>query len=284
MRDSPGTLRSLCGVNSNVFALLLSLLPTVRDRTSDVTIENKLLMLLMKLKLGVSFSAVAVLFGVHETTACRTFYAVLCTLAEVTRDWIYKPPVSDIKLAQPLCFQENYPECTLIIDCTEVRTETPPDVRQQHMLFSSYKGCYTLKFLVGITPNGMVVFRSKLYGGRCSDTHITLDSGFLSVLERDDMVLADKGFPGIRASLADRGVVMVMPPFSAGSNVPFTPEDMEQTYTVASVRIHVEGVIQRIKIYDILNHRVPISLIPAMGDVFHVCCVLANLQPHIISL
>ncbi|CAN7951223.1 unnamed protein product [Ixodes pacificus] len=283
IKHSPDALRSLCGVDGNVFALLLSLLPTVRDRGSDVTVENKMLIFLTKMKLGISFSAVATLFGVHETTACRTFYAVLYTLAEVTRGWISKPPVSNIKLAQPLCFQENYPECTLIVDCTEIKTETPPNIRQQHVLYSSYKGGYTLKFLVGIIPNGMVVFRSKPYGGRCSDTYITLNSGFLSVLESDDVVLADKGFPGIRASLADRGVVLVMPPFSAGSNVPFTPEEMEETYAVASVRIHVERMIQRIKLFDILNHRVPISLIPAMGDIFHMCCVLANLQPHIIS-
>ncbi|XP_040064335.1 uncharacterized protein LOC120838460, partial [Ixodes scapularis] len=283
IKHSPDALRSLCGVDGNVFALLLSLLPTVRDRGSDVTVENKMLIFLTKMKLGISFSAVGTLFGVHETTACRTFYAVLCTLAEVTKGWISKPPVSNIKLAQPLCFQENYPECTLIVDCTEIKTETPPNIRQQHVLYSSYKGCYTLKFLVGIIPNGMVVFRSKPYGGRCSDTYITLNSGFLNVLESDDMVLADKGFPGIRASLADRGVILVMPPFSAGSNVPFTTEEMEETYAVASVRIHVERMIQRIKLYDILNHRVPISLIPAMGDIFHMCCVLANLQPHIIS-
>ncbi|XP_075526053.1 uncharacterized protein LOC142557807 [Dermacentor variabilis] len=77
---SPDALRSLCGVDSNVFALLLSLLPTVRERSSDVTVENKLLMFLMKMKLGISFSAVAILFGVHEKTASRAFYTVLHTL------------------------------------------------------------------------------------------------------------------------------------------------------------------------------------------------------------
>ncbi|XP_049523981.1 uncharacterized protein LOC119453702 [Dermacentor silvarum] len=125
---SPDALRSLCGVDSNVFALLLSLLPSVRERSSDVTVENKLLMFLMKMKLGISFSAVAILFGVHEKTASRTFYAVLHTLAEITKDWIYKPPITDIMLSQPSCFKINYPQCTLIIDCTEMKTETPSEV------------------------------------------------------------------------------------------------------------------------------------------------------------
>ncbi|XP_049267200.1 uncharacterized protein LOC119375335 [Rhipicephalus sanguineus] len=279
---SPDSLRSLCGVDGNVLALLLGLLPSVRDRSSDVTVENKLLIFLMKMKLGISFSAVATLFGVHEKTASRAFYTVLHTLVEITRDWIYKPPVTDIMLSQPSCFKANYPQCTLIIDCTELKTETPPEVRQQHMLYSPYKGTYTLKFLVAIIPNGMVVFKSKPYGGRCSDTHITLDSKFLNIIGPEDTILADRGFPGIRTSLADRGVILVMPPFSAGSNIPFTPEEMEQTYSVASVRIHVERAIKRIKHYNILNHRVPVSLIPAMDEIFHMCCILANLQPPLI--
>ncbi|XP_037500333.1 uncharacterized protein LOC119374329 [Rhipicephalus sanguineus] len=277
-----GALRSLCGVEENVFALLLSMLPTVRDRSTDITIENKLVMFLMKMKLGISFSALSVIFGTHKSTASRAFFSVLYTLAEATGDWIYKPPIDDIKIAQPACFRKNYPECTLIIDCTEMKTEAPSEVRQQHMLFSQYKGCYTLKVLVGSIPNGMVVFASKPYGGRCSDTHITLESGFLNIVEEGDMILADKGFPGIRTHLASKGVVMIMPPFSVGGNVPFTPQEMEQTYTIASVRIYVERAIQRIKLYNILKH-VPIKLIPSMKEIFHMCCVLANLQPPIIS-
>ncbi|XP_075554738.1 uncharacterized protein LOC142587540 isoform X1 [Dermacentor variabilis] len=281
--SAPDALRSLCGVDSNAFSLLLSLLPAVSERT-DVTIENKLLMFLMKMKLGVSFAAIGVMFGVHESTACCIFYTILNTLAEVTKDWIYKPPIEDIKLSQPECFKENYPECTLIIDCTEVKTETPSEVRQQHMLFSSYKSCCTLKFLVGIIPNGMIVFASEPFGGRCSDTQITLDSGFLHIVEPGDMILADKGFPGIRTELAHKGVVMIMPPLSAGSGVPFSREEMERTCSIASVRVHVERVIKRIKQYGILKHDIPISLISSMKEVFHMCCVLANLQPHITAV
>ncbi|XP_037515633.1 uncharacterized protein LOC119392744 [Rhipicephalus sanguineus] len=231
---SPDSLRSLCGVDGNVLALLLGLLPTVRDRSSDVTVENKLLIFLMKMKLGISFSAVVTLFGVHEKTASRAFYSVLHTLLEITRDWIYKPPITDIMLSQPSCFKANYPQRTLIIDCTELKTETPPEVRQQHMLYSPYKGTYTLKFPVAIIPNGIVVFKSKPYGRRCSDTHIKLDFKFLNIIEAEDTILADRGFPGIRTSLADR-VILIMPPFSAGSTIPFTPEEIEQTYSVASV-------------------------------------------------
>lgn len=53
-----------------------------------------------------------------------------------------------------------------------------------------------MKFLVGVTPGAMICFHSDEYGGRVSDTHITVDSGFLDVVEAGDKILADKGFPG----------------------------------------------------------------------------------------
>uniref|UniRef100_A0A131YKB8 Harbinger n=1 Tax=Rhipicephalus appendiculatus TaxID=34631 RepID=A0A131YKB8_RHIAP len=280
--STAGAIRNLCGVDDNVFSLLLSLLPHVRDKASDVNLQNKLIIFLLKLKHGLPFSAIAVLFGIHETTASRIFFMVLGTLACATRRWIFKPPLHVIRDTMPECFKVNYPECTLVVDCTEIRTETPSEVRQQHVLFSTYKNGFTLKYLVAIAPSGFIVFKSKSFGGRCSDTQIVLDSGFLDIVETGDVILADKGFPGIQAGVAGRNAVLIMPPFSVGKQQ-FSEQQLNTTYNIAQVRIHVERVIQRIKTHGILQHRIPVSLIPAMSDIFHMCCVLANLQRPVIE-
>ncbi|XP_049271756.1 uncharacterized protein LOC119395647 [Rhipicephalus sanguineus] len=282
LSHTPGAITALCGVEENVFSLLLTMLPQTRDKGSDVSVPNKLAIFLVKMKHGMPFSAIAVLFSIHETTASRIFHSVLGTLAHATRKWIYKPHLRVIHDTMPECFKLSYPECTLIVDCTEVRTETPSDVRQQHVLYSSYKNGFTLKFLVAIAPSGLIVYKSKSYGGRCSDAHIVLDSNFLDIIEERDVILADKGFPGIRAGVAGKSAVLVMPPFSTG-NQPFSREELQQTHHIAQVRIHVERMIQRIKTHGVLQHRIPITLIPAMSSIFHMCCVLANLQAPIIQ-
>jgi hypothetical protein len=43
-----------------------------------------------------------------------------------------------------------------------------------------------------------------------------------------------------------------MPPFLHNGHL--TLEEVEKTYNVASVRIHIERAIQRVKLYEILNH------------------------------
>ncbi|CAN7996140.1 unnamed protein product [Ixodes hexagonus] len=117
----------------------------------------------------------------------------------------------------PECFKANYPGCKMITDCTEVRTEEPGTVAQQRALYSAYKSGYTLKFLVAVTPNGMICFCSKAYGGRCSDLHVTIDSGFLELVQEGDLILADKGFAGIKAGVEGSNAVLVMPPFFSGN-------------------------------------------------------------------
>ncbi|XP_049519047.1 uncharacterized protein LOC119440105 isoform X1 [Dermacentor silvarum] len=277
---SANALQDLCSVSKEVFAMLLSMLPP-SERKCDVTAENRLLLFLLKLKLGISYSSLAILFSVSETSASRHFKSVLKTLAVATKQWIFRPPSRVIQATMPDSFKVHYPSCTMIIDCTEIRTEQPPTVQQERVLYSNYKGAYTLKFLVAVTPGGMICFCSKAYGGRLSDAHITVDSGFLDLVQPGDTVLADKGFPGIQTVLGNQNAVLVMPPFLHASQ--FTPEEVRDTYNIAQVRIHVERMIQRIKIYNVLNNKVPTELIPCMTDVFHVCCVLANLQLPIIK-
>ncbi|KAL4104238.1 hypothetical protein QTP88_019547 [Uroleucon formosanum] len=118
-------------------------------------------------------------------------------------------------------------------------------------MYSHYKGGYTIKVLVAITPNGMVSFLSKSYGGRSSDSYITNDSGFLNKLEPGDQVLADKGFPGIKTGVDGQNSILVIPPML--HNGRFTEEEVLSTYNVASVRIHIERRFAKLKTFNVLN-------------------------------
>lgn len=58
--------------------------------------------------------------------------------------------------------------------------------------WSSYKHHNTAKYLIGITPQGVISYILKGYGGRVSDKFITENCGILLV--SGDLVLADRGF------------------------------------------------------------------------------------------
>ena len=120
-----------------------------------------------------------------------------------------------------------------------------PDLQQ--MTFSNYKNNNTFKGLVGISPSGAITFVSSLFSGSISDKELTRQSGILALLEQGDSVMADRGFD-IGADLIPLGVKLNIPPFLEGKSQ-LSEKEMVETRRIASVRIHVEGAMERIKNY-----------------------------------
>jgi hypothetical protein len=85
-----------------------------------------------------------------------------------------------------------------------------------------------------------------------TDAHITTESGILNLLEPGDGIMADKGFPHIEEDILGRGGFLIMPPFVTQGRQ-FDRKANSECYKVASVRIHVERAIQRLKMFGILQ-------------------------------
>lgn len=67
------------------------------------------------------------------------------------------------------------------------------------------------------------------------------------MLEPGDMVLADKGFAQIKKMLDNTGknILMVMPLFL--HNGCFKEKEVQDTFSIARVKNHIERIMQRIK-------------------------------------
>ncbi|XP_065304320.2 uncharacterized protein [Dermacentor albipictus] len=271
---------SLTAVSFNIFALLLSVLPPMRRAVNELRIEDKLLLFLIKLRHGMPFSLLGALFDVHRTTAARIFKGMLVNLNVATKSWVYWPSRNVIQSTMPPAFKEHYPSCRVIIDCTELETEIPNGVGKQNLWYSHYKSRHTIKYLIGIAPNGLVTFVSKAFGGRTTDSVATVESGFLSLLEPGDLVLADKGFSGIKTGVGTQKATLVLPPFASSQQ--FTESEVNATYETASVRIHVERVIQRLKIFDI-THKIPCELTSYADAILHMIAIITNLKSPIFA-
>lgn len=248
-----------------------------------VSKENRLLIFLMKMKTGLTFSAISVLFAVHRTTISRIFFSTLEQLVSATANLVFWPEKDTVKGSMPQCFYPDYSNTRVIIDCTEFRIEVPASIENRVLTYSNYKKGFTAKVLIGITPSGFISFKSKVCGGRKSDSQITIDSGLIDLLEEGDVVLADKGFPEFRKVIDASGkeVLLIMPPFLE-KKTEFTKEETEETYNIARVRIYVERIMQRLRTYQILS-KIPEYLFKYIDSILHMCCVLVNLQPPIIA-
>lgn len=177
----------------------------------------------------------------------------------------------------------QYEKLRCIVDCSELFIQKPSDLKLQAATWSDYKHHNTIKFLIAVAPQGCIVFLSDLWGGRSSDRHIVLNSGFINHLNPGDTILADRGFPSVKINIKiDSGADLVNPPANKGKSQ-MTKDDIVKTKQIANVRIHVERVIRRLKHFRILTNIIPINLVPQMDNILKVCCCLTNMTGPIVK-
>lgn len=133
-------------------------------------------------------------------------------MANLLKSLIKRPSKGAVLKNMPKSFRRNFKRCRCIIDCAEIFIERPTNLTARAQTWSNYKHNNTIKYLVGITP-GAVSFLSSGWGGRMSDNQITLESGFLHLLEPTDEILADRGFL-IRDELAVYGATLHITKFN----------------------------------------------------------------------
>jgi DDE superfamily endonuclease len=189
----------------------------------------------------------------------------------------------------PMCFREFNDKVVVIVDCFEVVAEKPSGAANQIHIYSQYKHNQTVKFLIGITPQGTVSFISEAWGGRSSDKHIIEESGLLNNLLPNDILMADRGFK-INDSVQFYRAKLAIPDFTRGKKQ-LHPLEVENTRKIASVRIHVERIIGLVKRkFGILQTTIPLEFLkkkktdqePTIDKIVKVCCCLVNLHPSII--
>ena len=195
-------------------------------------------------------------------------------------DWC--PSAEQVRCTLPHAFKIKYPTTYIIIDASELYLETPTDLVLQSSTWSNYKQHNTSKYLVGVTPNGAISFISPAYVGSISDPELTRCSGLLSKLEGKEniSVMADRGFT-IRDQLQDIGVKLNIPPFLDGRKQ-LTPGEVLQGRSIASLRIHVERAIGRMKNFTILKGVFPINMARLTNQIVSVCAWLTNFFPPLV--
>ncbi|XP_033730606.1 uncharacterized protein LOC117320019 [Pecten maximus] len=150
--------------------------------TKNVSLEDQLLLVLMKLRQNFDFVHLSNLF-MFSSQACSTIFSnwinyMFFKLGSL----VIWPKREEIVRNMPSKYKEDFPDTIVIIDGTELKIQKPSALNRQSQCYSDYKSCTTLKALVGVDPRGSVIFASMLFSGSISDKVLTKESGFLNLL------------------------------------------------------------------------------------------------------
>lgn len=239
---------------------------------------------LYKIKTNDSFAKIAHLFGISKTRASEIFTRSVILLEPFMEKLIFWPTQDSIRRNLPIQFRMTFSKVQSVIDCLEIQIQKPTNALQQSLTWSEYKKCNTVKYLISSTPDGFINFISCGYSGRISDAALFENCGFLDVLPDHCTVMADRGFKQIESLLNKKGCSLVRPP-SVPANEKMSKEDVLLTKRIASVRIHIERVIKRIRDFKLLGPHAVIGaeIIQKLDGAIKIACAIINLQQPIIK-
>lgn len=253
-----------------------------RHRSCKLDPINQFFLMLVRLRLNLKVKDLAFRFGISTGTVTHYVTTWICFLYHHLKELDWTPSVEQVTGTLPHSFRLQFPTTFAIIDGSEIFIQTPSDLHAQSSTWSQYKHHNTAKFLVACTPNGAVSYISPVFVGSISDIELTRKSGFLTTLKDKPgiSIMADRGFT-IKDMLKELNIELNLPPFMEGKQQ-LTAEKVQEGRTIASLRIHVERAIGRIKTFRILQETIPITLARLTNQIVHVCAYLSNFHPGLV--
>lgn len=218
---------------------------------------------------------------VHELRSSFSKFVPL--IARQLEPLIHWPSPESTRRCLPVPFRARYSAVVSIIDAFEIEIEKPSDSITQSMTWSSYKSANTIKYLVSITPDGLINFVSIGYGGRISDLLLTTESGFLEKLPPNKFVMTDRGFKHLDKVFAEVNCKLLRPPSVSEGQI-ISKQQVRLAKRIASLRIHVERSIRRLREFLFLAPHACTDnkLVNLLDDCVIIACALVNLQPPLI--
>ena len=252
---------------------------------------EQFILVLMRLRLNLPLKDLAYRFKISQPTASRIWHKIITIMDQRMKFLIQWPKREILQATMPMDFRQAFGcKVVVILDCFEVFIKRPSNLFARAQTWSNYKHHNTVKFLIGISPQGLVSFISTAWGGRASDKRITEESGVFKNLLPDDIVLAERGFD-INESVGFYCATLKIPAFTKGKSQ-LSAIEVEETRKVASVRIHVERVIGLVRRkYQILQSRaMPIEhmavkegdALAVIDKIAVICCALSNLSESVV--
>ncbi|XP_063976550.1 uncharacterized protein LOC135162241 [Diachasmimorpha longicaudata] len=277
-------LSTFTGIHSfellNTIEELVQTIDRASCASTTLPLRETIIMTFMKFKQNSSYTMLALLFRCSIDTCKQRIVKMIDLLDRCLKPSIVWPSKENILQNLPLSFK-GLENVRVVVDCTEIKIQKPSKLCCQIQSYSYSKTSYTIKFMTGVTPAGLISFVSKAYGGRVSDNMILQQSGILEKMDKNDIVMADKGFTV--EDLCRKNDVTLLTPFFLRNKKQFTKTEALTNRRIAMARVDVERVNQRLKTFAVLGNTMPICLLSKVEEIFNIICGIVNLSLPILK-
>lgn len=242
---------------------------------------ERIVMTLMKLRHNFNNAFMRALFHCSFSNCAFMIAQAIPVLAEIFRPLVYLPPKEETMKSTPEFFKE-LSNVRVIIGCMQVPLSQPDSLLATCQCHSRDRKEFTAKYLMAVTPSGLIAHVSQGYGGQASDSEVFERSGLIELLDAgSDAVMADSTF-AIEELCEDRDIELVRP---VSRKRPQRREGApaNKPYQILSSRVHVERVAHGMKQFKILSAGVPWATVEDLNEIMIVAAGITNLSVPVIG-
>lgn len=207
------------------------------------TDEDKLLYILLYIKLYPTYDALAVLANHYRSKCGDSVHLLLPVLEKTLGRKLVLPKRGGNSLEK--IFQEHPELKDIFLDGTERRVEKPKNLKKRNKLYSGKKKATTRKTVIAADEKKYIHYMSKTKSGRRHDKRIADKENIFGGIPPDVTVWTDTGFQG-----AKRQHTNIVMPTKATKNKPLTYEQKQENRLIAGIRVvseHAIGGFKRFK-------------------------------------
>ena len=141
------------GLNCSRFIWLFNKAKSsIKTLYKKLSLEDHMLVPLMKLKLGLLNKDLAVRFDIATSRMSKIFRSLVPLIAAHMTNLIVWPDHGTIRRYLCRSSKMNFKDCVCTIDCSGIFIERPKNLTARVKTWSNYKHNNTSKYLIGILP------------------------------------------------------------------------------------------------------------------------------------
>lgn len=217
-------------------------------------LEDQLLVTLVWSRLYPAYLFLEYLFGVDESTVCRTVKSIPLLLQN---RFIFQDPRKqkgrkkittweELKKALPADIDLD----DILVDGTEQAIPRPKKKRKRTQHHSGKKKRFTVKTQIATTKNGFILHVNRASPGRHHDYKIFKASLLPKIIPKGSNLYGDSGYQGIQKDFP--GLHSVIPHKRTRNHQELTRSEKIQNTKQRKVRVTIEHTLSRLKKYRVL--------------------------------
>lgn len=215
------------------------------------TLEDQLLLILVWSRLYPSYLFLEYLFGIDESTICRTLQEIIPILQS---KFILPERRKGKKITSLEEFKELFPDIDLDVilgDATEQRIPRPKKKTKRKKYHSGKKKAFTMKTQLITDKQGIILYLSRAGPGRKHDYKVFKESSLPKIIPKEIPFYFDNALQGVNKEYPDLNVII--PHKRTRNHKELTRSEKIQNHKQRKIRVKVEHTLSQLKKFKVLG-------------------------------